>query len=286
MERPEPGQCLRCGEVELDLAAPCLRRNGIPVHLAENYWKALDLLVKRNGTVVTKQELCEVLGRVAEGTLTKVIERIRGSLGDTTLPRRFIASQPGVGYRWLVPFAREVPPAVLCEQRAKQMTSISGYIWPAPPNFDPAQTSVLRKPEVEPPIPQETLWGVNVALGPGIYIANSASFRFIPFFNGLKEEIETKLLNQCGRHIPFNCTAGLAAYNGRSDMLTTILEPGGKQIGEIWFGTDPDNAWKYDGLVRVGNDTYVVWQVFQRYSDGTYRRLRMQPPRSAIKIGV
>jgi len=62
-------------------------------------------------------------------------------------------------------------------------------------------------------------------------------------------------------------------------LIVKILDPGGKEIGHVWFGGDPtDEKWNYDGLVRLGltiSDTeHVVWQVFQRYSDGSYRRIR------------
>ena len=95
----------------------------------------------------------------------------------------------------------------------------------------------------------------------------------------LKLEIETGLFNQLGRHIPPSCTAHLDDYKGRRNWLVRIIDPEGKQIGYVWFGTNADNNWAYDGLVRVGDDRYVVWQVFQRYSDGSYRRIRMQAPR-------
>lgn len=136
---------------------------------------------------------------------------------------------------------------------------------------------------VHQPEPQETLWGPNNNMPPGICIMSSATSEFIPWVE-LKPEIESMLLNQLGGHIPPNCTAGLGDYKGRPNWLTLIIDSTGKQVGEVWYGTDADNNWRYDGLVRVGDDTYVVWQVFQRYSDGSYLRIRKQAPRAAAKI--
>jgi transcriptional regulator with XRE-family HTH domain len=139
------------------------------------------------------------------------------------------------------------------------------------------------------PVPQETLWGPNFDMPPGIYIANSATGESVPF-NKLKQEIEKKLFNQLGEHIPPKCTAGLGDWNGRPNWLTTIIDPDGTKVGEVWFGTDADNNWAYDGLVRVGvalsDDEAIVWQVFQRYSDGSYRRIRKQAPRLQRTAGI
>jgi len=142
---------------------------------------------------------------------------------------------------------------------------------------DAGNTPILpnrrRRPE-----PQETLWGPNNGEPAGICITSSAAAEFVPW-KILKPEIQTRLFTQLGDHIPLKCTAALGDYKGRPDWLTLIIDPDGKQVGEVWFGTDPDTNWAYDGLVRVGNDTYVVWQVFQRYSDGSYHRIRKQAPR-------
>lgn len=133
-----------------------------------------------------------------------------------------------------------------------------------------------------PPEPQKTFWGPNFGMDPGIYIANSGIGEFVPF-KELKPEIETTLFNQLGEHIPPKCTAGLADWHERPNWLTTIIDPAGNKVGAVWFGTDPDDNWAYDGLVRVGvalsDDEAIVWQVFQRHSDGSYRRMRKQLPR-------
>ena len=144
-------------------------------------------------------------------------------------------------------------------------------------------TDTGNKPILHPnrrrhPEPQETLWGPNNGKPAGICITSSAADEFVPW-DELRLEIETRLFNQLGDHIPPKCKAGLGDFKGRRHWLIRIIDPYGKQVGEVWFGTDPDTNWAYDGLVRVGNDTYVVWQVFQRYSDGSYRRIRKQAPR-------
>jgi DNA-binding winged helix-turn-helix (wHTH) protein len=92
---------LRFGEVTMDLEEHAVLRDGLKFPLPEEYWKALMLLVERKPKLVTKQELYDVLGTVADGTLTKQIQRIREALGDTRRPFRFIKSERHEGYKWI-----------------------------------------------------------------------------------------------------------------------------------------------------------------------------------------
>src|SRR5207249_265310 len=57
-------------------------------------------------------------------------------------------------------------------------------------------------------------------------------------------------------------------------------------FGHVWIGGDPDNGMTWDGLIRAGegevqDGTAKVWQLFERWSDGSYRRVKMFGPRSA-----
>ena|SRR5207247_4332904 len=158
-----------------------------------------------------------------------------------------------------------------------------GYLWTgSAERVEPAASRAVLAEVTASPEPQKTLWGPNNGMPPGICITGSATGEFVPFTE-LKPEMETKLFNQLGEHIPPKCTAGLGDWKGRSNWLTPIIDPDGKKVGEVWLGTDADNNWAYDGLVRVGvalsDDYAIVWQVFQRYSDGSYRRIRKQLPR-------
>jgi hypothetical protein len=123
--------------------------------------------------------------------------------------------------------------------------------------------------------PQVVSWGPKDGKPAGI--STEPGGFFMPW-EELKLEIELKLLNQLGRHIPPNCRVVLDDFRGRKDWLARIVGPDAKFLGDIWFGPDPDKQWAFDGLVRVGeagnDDVAVVWQTFQRYSDGTYRRIK------------
>ncbi len=131
----------------------------------------------------------------------------------------------------------------------------------------------LQATQVEP---QRILWGANVHRPPGIVITSSTPEEFVPW-SELKPELEAGLLNQLGRHIPAGCTLALDVFEERPDWLVRIVSPDAERIGDVWFGNNPDDDWNYDGFVRAGiaYAKYIaeVWQVFQRYSDGSYRRI-------------
>jgi hypothetical protein len=63
-------------------------------------------------------------------------------------------------------------------------------------------------------------------------------------------------------------------YRGKRMHVVKILDPEGKAFGWLWLGSNPDNGWEFDGLVRVGGENRLqkVWQTYQRFSDGSYRR--------------
>jgi hypothetical protein len=266
---PEALPYLRFGELELDLEGHRGRRKGVPFYLAGNYWEVLKLLVERNGDPVTNQELCSVLGYVAVGTVTKVIERLRGAVGDVDKPYRYIGNQPGEGYRWL-PKADALPPEVALKKDHK-MIAITGYIWPALGSEHPTEIGTIP---MTAPEPQLVRWGPLDDEPPGIKII-SANAPFVPFEMALKNEVERKLLPQLGRLIPAGCTVVLADFHERENWRVFITSPEGQCLGRVWFGPDPQKAWFADGLVRVGDAPTdyigIVWQIFQRYSDGSYR---------------
>ena len=131
--------------------------------------------------------------------------------------------------------------------------------------------------------PQKTRWGPADGKPTGISIIDSPEELFVGW-EKLEPEIEGKLLCQLGRHIPVGCKLRVDEFHGRKCWLVRIVSPELKNVGYVWFGPDPEKNWVFDGLVRVGdapNDYEAeVWQVFQRYSDGSYRRIEAKLPKS------
>lgn len=128
----------------------------------------------------------------------------------------------------------------------------------------------------ELPIKQRAFWGVNNGASAGIFI-NGFNGPFIPW-NQLETELNEKVISNCPRLIPVGSKVRLCAFYGKKDWLVKIINPQGEQIGDVWLGSDPRKQWKVDGLIRIGftiNDSkWIVWQVSQRYSDGSYRVIK------------
>ncbi|MES2215858.1 MAG: hypothetical protein V4481_01000 [Patescibacteria group bacterium] len=129
--------------------------------------------------------------------------------------------------------------------------------------------------QTQPAQPQTVRWGPSDALPAGIWI-NSKDGDFIRW-SELQPELEQKLLNQVGQRIPVESRLIVKDFNGRKDWIMRILNSAGEEIGSVWLGNNPENGWKFDGLIRVGESTspkkWEVWQTFQRFSDGSYRRV-------------
>lgn len=123
------------------------------------------------------------------------------------------------------------------------------------------------------PIPQKIFWGVNQGLGAGAFV-ESIDGEFIPF-EILEKELNERVINQAPRILPVGSFVSLDSFHGKTDWLVNIKNPNGEVIGSVWIGGNPEDNWNQDGLVRTGralSDTsHEVYQVFQRYSDGSYR---------------
>ena len=93
----------RTGDLELDLAARVVRKNGAEVKLTPIEYSLLRLLVTHSGKVLThRQLLTEVWGpkAVAQTHYLRVhIAHLREKLEDKTGGADLICTEPGIGYR-------------------------------------------------------------------------------------------------------------------------------------------------------------------------------------------
>lgn len=124
-------------------------------------------------------------------------------------------------------------------------------------------------------VAQRVRWGPSDGRSAGIRVWNAKDEedQFVPW-SVLQLELKNNLLPQLFAS-PAGFTFDLRDYHSKKDWLMQIFRNDTQSFCDVWFGDDPDNAWQFDGLVRVGdaeNQPYV-WQTYQRYSDGTYRRL-------------
>ncbi len=98
---------LRFGVFEVDLEAGQLRKRGMRVRLPGQPFQVLELLLRKPGRVVTRDELQEKIWPDThvdfDHSLNAAINKIREALGDSASNPRFVETLPGRGYKFLAP---------------------------------------------------------------------------------------------------------------------------------------------------------------------------------------
>jgi hypothetical protein len=141
-----------------------------------------------------------------------------------------------------------------------------------------AANALLRLRAVGPaptPLPQSVRWGPSDGLPAGIKMSEEgrSGETFVPW-SELKEELTSRLLPQLFAS-PEGFSFITAEHHGKRDWLMYLIDGTGERVAFVWFGVNPMEGWKWDGLVRLGHlERLEVWQVYQRYSDASYRRLQ------------
>ncbi|KRQ15373.1 hypothetical protein AOQ71_10255 [Bradyrhizobium manausense] len=122
--------------------------------------------------------------------------------------------------------------------------------------------------------PQNVIWGPREGRDPGIRVLqDEVEAKFIPWID-LERELRDRLMPQLFVD-PSGFTFVTRDYHGKSNWLVQLMDEDGEWYCDVWFGVNPDNGWAVDGMVHFGeaDEEPHVWQSYQRYSDGTYRRL-------------
>lgn len=124
----ERAQFVGFGVFEVDLESRELRRQGRRVHIPEQPFRVLSVLLERPGAVVTRDELRKRLwpGSVYvdfDHGLNNAIARLRETLGDDAISPKFIETLPRLGYRFIHPLS-PAPTPVTTPPAAKSR-------WPA-----------------------------------------------------------------------------------------------------------------------------------------------------------
>ena len=102
----EPGR-LEVGDVEVDLGAHTVKREGEPVELTAVEFSLLEHLLRAAGHVVSREQLAQdVLGRKFTGwdrSLDVHVSKIRKKLGERENGRERIKTVRGIGYIYTTP---------------------------------------------------------------------------------------------------------------------------------------------------------------------------------------
>ena len=100
---------IRLGEIEIDIFNRVVRAGDSEIHLSGIEQSLLYLLASRAGSVVTKEEILDAIWGtdfVAEGNIVdRHIRSLRVKLQNDYRRPRFIATVPGLGYRFIPTFS-------------------------------------------------------------------------------------------------------------------------------------------------------------------------------------
>jgi TolB-like protein/tetratricopeptide (TPR) repeat protein len=106
---------LRFDSFEVDLAAHQLSRHGTRIHLRDQSFQVLAVLMERAGEAVTRQELRHRLWTDEtfvdfENNLNTAVARLREALCDSADHPRYIETLPRLGYRFIAAISRSTDP--------------------------------------------------------------------------------------------------------------------------------------------------------------------------------
>jgi two-component system KDP operon response regulator KdpE len=109
LRRSKPAEAtpptLRFGELEIDLERRLVKRSGEPIHVTPTEYGLLEAMVTNPGKLLTHQWLLRrVWGRgygEESHYLRIYVRQLRRKLGDDAAAPIYVATEPGVGYRWI-----------------------------------------------------------------------------------------------------------------------------------------------------------------------------------------
>jgi two-component system KDP operon response regulator KdpE len=106
--RPEAPEApvVHVGDVAIDRVRQRVTREGADVHLTPTEQRFLDVLLRSDGRLVTYAQLVRELppargGEMDQQSLRVLVGQLRRKLGDDAGEPRMIATQFGIGYRWI-----------------------------------------------------------------------------------------------------------------------------------------------------------------------------------------
>jgi two-component system, OmpR family, KDP operon response regulator KdpE len=96
---------LAFGPLNVDLARRWAHLGESPIHLTKTEWGLLEAMATNPGKLLTHRWLLQKVWGPRYGDesnyLREYVRQLRHKLGDDATSPRYIATEPGVGYRWL-----------------------------------------------------------------------------------------------------------------------------------------------------------------------------------------
>jgi DNA-binding winged helix-turn-helix (wHTH) protein/Tfp pilus assembly protein PilF len=155
MSSPQaPARSVRFGVFEADLRSGELSRNGVKVRIQELPFRALSVLLRSPGEVVSRDELRQALWREDvfvefDQGISSAIRRLREALGDSADDPAFIETVGRRGYRWIAPIDFPAPDSEAVKKQEEKSAREEKY--PVAPPLPPKR-SLWRTLLFVPPI--------------------------------------------------------------------------------------------------------------------------------------
>jgi len=224
-------QVWRFGVFEVDSHNLELRRNGVPVRIREQSFRALVYLLEHAGELVSREDLRRVLWPADtfvdfEHSLNTAMMKLRDALGDVADSPVYIETVPRRGYRFIAPLT---PPARPPAPPASDLPVIPAPVIPSLHGSPP-----LATPQTRPSLLRHPLLLALVLLL--VISVATIAFLLVPRLGNSRSAAgrDHELL----RTVPVTSAAG--------DSITPVFSPDGREIAFVWNGSD-----------RNGFDLYV-----------------------------
>ncbi len=265
---------LRFGAFELDPRTGELRRSGVRIHLQPQPAKLLELLARRRGELVTREEIQRELwsGETYvdfERSINICVMQIRAALNDDAETPRFIETLPRRGYR----FVAEVQAA-------------GGHVAGAPPQAQAAAEAWRRRRRIAAVLVVMLGGGLAWKLWPGrapvrpATESSRAMLAVLPFENlsgndqlayvadGMTEE----LIAQLGRVAPekLGVIARTSAMHYRASKASVTQIGSELKVEYVVEGSvrlEKGRSWVTAQLIRVSDQTHLWADTYEM--DGT-----------------
>ncbi|NLJ77841.1 MAG: response regulator transcription factor [Tissierellia bacterium] len=95
---------ITCNDIKIDLNRRIIRKNNRIIELSFKEFEILYLLILNSGNVLPRQTILNKIGGMDYNPNTRVVDMhissIRKKLGDIDIPRRYIDTVSGIGYRF------------------------------------------------------------------------------------------------------------------------------------------------------------------------------------------
>ena len=134
---PREKELYEFGPFRLDAVRRRLMRDGEPVQLTPKAFETLLALVQQSGRTVEKEDLMRRVwpgSVVEENNLNQNITALRKCLGDSRQESRYIATIPGLGYRFVAEVKSVAEARTAPHDDAKPAEDLNGQTLRAAPN--------------------------------------------------------------------------------------------------------------------------------------------------------